>query len=151
MRRTGPGVLASLVLLCALAGCAGNGPVPAASTGAPALAAYTAPAGAPAFCSVLARAGSIRLLPAVLGRLSADPLDLAAPDAVLHSRSELASVLASMRTDRAPAAVATPLQDLVDALGSVALYGVDEESADRIRADLAAVGRAAQPLCAYPT
>lgn len=150
MRRTPPSVLGPLLLLLVLTGCAVRGDGVATPTDGPSLAAWTAPRGAPAYCSLLARAESVRGLALVLGRLSAEPWNLAATREVGQARAELADVLAAARADGGPAELTRPLADLVDALRSVADAGVTEESADRIGADLAAVGHAVQPACGFP-
>ena len=151
MRRTPPQVLGPLLFLLVLTGCAGRGDGGATPTGGSSLAAWTAPHGAPAYCSLLARAESVRALPVVLGRLSAEPWNLVATRQVGQARADLADVLAAVRTDHDPAELTRPLEDLVDALGSAADAGVTEQSAARIGSDLAAVGHAVQPACGYPT
>ena len=150
MRRTPPQVLGPLLFLRVLTGCAGRGNGVATPAGGPSLAAWTAPRGAPAYCSLLARAGSVRALPVVLGRLSAEPWNLAATRQVGQARADLADVLAAARADRGPAELTRALEDLVGALGSATDAGVTEATADRIGTDLAAVGHAVQPACGYP-
>jgi hypothetical protein len=93
----------------------------------------------------------VRQLPVLLGRLSVDPWNTTAAFQVFQSRSDLVAVLAAVRADGGSDGIAAPLQELVDALRAVSDAGVTEQSAGRIRADLAAVGRAVQPACGYPT
>lgn len=153
MRRIRLGVLVPLVVLCALAGCEGHHTratsSPPDTTGA-GIASYTPAAGAPAFCTALARAASVRLLAPALGRLATDPWNFAATQELSAARSDLATVLDAVRRERGPAALDASLQDLVDSLGSVTDLGVSQ-AAERIGADLDAAGRAAQPLCGFPT
>lgn len=151
MRRTRTGVLGSLFLIAAAAtGCGTAHPRTAAPSAAASGPVGSAP-GAPRWCAAVSGSRSIATLPQDLGRLTADPWDFTAHNAVVVARSDLGDLLSTLRAGRAPGPATAALQDLVASLDTVVDAGPSADAAERISADLTSLGRVLQPVCEFPT
>lgn len=111
----------------------------------------TATDAVPRWCAELSRSRSIAALPENLGRLTADPWDFDATQALTGARSDLHGLIRTLRAGRAPEAATAALQDLVRALGTYVDVGPSADTVDRVRADLTTAGQALQPVCEFPT
>ncbi|UOY00202.1 hypothetical protein [Blastococcus sp. PRF04-17] len=154
MRLRGVTVAASACLL--VAGCTGSSEAPATERGdtEPAVAGlsdWQPPAGAPEFCTTLAATEHVEQIPDAVGVLLDDPADTQQAWRLSRSAGELRDVRDAVRAEGGHGELAGALDELVQALSLAASGPLDEESTDRIADGLSDVGRAAQPICEFPT
>jgi hypothetical protein len=146
---TGVGRLGvSALLLAAVAAC-GPADDPRPAGAAAAAPSYEAPDDAPGFCTRLAAVGGLERLPASMGALLGGT-DVEARTQVSRVVRDLRAVLAGVHDEGGHEEVATALEDLVRALGSVVDRPFTGPVADAVSAALGQVGAQAQPACGFP-
>jgi hypothetical protein len=151
MRIGGPPWLGLVVAVGLTTGCTAPAEAPAPPGGEPAVAAYRAPAGAPAFCARLAGSTRVTDVPLAIGRLTADPGNRHAVAQLRYAGGDLEAVLADVSGQDRYDDVAVGLEDLLAALHSATVNPVDDALGTRIVDRLAAVGTLVQPVCEFPT
>jgi hypothetical protein len=146
-----PAVLGLLVLFGTLTGCTSEASTPPEASGSPALRGYSAPAGAPGFCELLAGSTHLGSLPTALGTLVVDGSDAGARQEVAGAVDDLRAVLDDVRDSVEHADLETAVEELVDALTSASGGRPPDELSTTVAAALAAVADEAQPVCEFPT
>ncbi len=140
-----------LLLIAALSACTSEAATPPQPSGVAALPSYEAPAGAPAFCRLLAGSAHITAIPSALGRLTVDTSDAAARQELAGAVPDLRAVLDDVRFSVEHADLETAVEDLVDALTEASSGRPTAGSSETIAAALSAVADLAQPACEFPT
>ena len=141
-----------LLLVGALGACTSEAATtPLQPSGVAALPSYEAPAGAPAFCRLLAGSTQITAIPSALGRLTVDTSDAAARQELAGAVPDLRAVLDDVRFSVEHADLETAVEDLVDALVEASGGRPTAGSSETIAAALSAVADLAQPACEFPT
>jgi hypothetical protein len=139
-----------IVLLGAVAGCA------SADAGSPsmradvAVASYTPPAGAPAFCARLAASTHLADLPSAVGLLTAEPADVETKLGLGAAIEELRGVLLEVRREGGQFELDSSIAELVDALQQTGQGPVTDSVRAAIADGLDDVGTRVQPLCGFP-
>jgi hypothetical protein len=142
-----PGVLGLLIGLSLAAACSTEqtAPVPDA-----AVASYSAPRDAPAFCARLANSTELPRVPAAIGSLAAGAGPVEAKLSLTGAISELRTVQDDVRAASGYAALEADLDGLVAALTQATDGPLTQPVLSSISEGLAAVGEHAQPVCRFP-
>ncbi len=144
-----PGLL--ILLLLAITGCS------SADAGAPrlppdaAVASYVPPAGAPSFCSTLARGGDLVGVSRAMGVRTVAPQDVEATLALSGAITELRGVLGDMKSQGSPHGLEASVENLVNVLQQARDGTVTDALRTAVVSGLDDVGSRLQPICGFPT
>jgi hypothetical protein len=125
----------------------------APSTSAPvgvAVPSYTPPAGAPDFCTDLARGTDLRKVPAAMGTLVVAPDDVEARLHLGNAADEVRGLLDDLRDDGGHDDVESALDDLATALETAYDETVTGAVRDDVVSTLDELGHEVQPDCEFP-
>ena len=115
-----------------------------------AVASYTAPRDAPAFCDLLADSTELPRVPTAIGALAADLGSVEARLTLTGAIVELRAVQDDVRDEPGYGPLETALDDLVAGLTQVTSGPLTTSALTSISSGLAAVGERTQPVCRFP-